>query len=238
MAAARKVNFRFGDIVQLESAADSELYYRVQLVGVLPGLTLLVTAPDIRGQLVPLNEGDAFSIRIFNGDDALAFTSHVVRCCREPYPYVHLAYPQRIEWVQARNARRARLKLPAQISVVARRADQDDVFSLDDMFGKQLPGTIRDLSTAGAQIETGGEVGEVGTRLIVMTSLSFDRVPGRTVLLPAEVRNVKRLVADDGSQLHCYGVQFLDLPAEADLALSAFVYRHLAAQLLQDPAQA
>ena len=237
MAVAKKVNFRFGDIVQLESAANMDLRYRVQLVGVLPGLTLLVTAPDVRGQHVPLAEGEGFGVRIFNGDDALAFPSHIVRCCREPYPYVHLAYPQRIEWVQARNARRARLKLPAQLSV-ASRPDKDDVFSLDERLGVQVPATIRDLSTAGAQIETATDFGEPGTRLMVVTALSFDRIPGRTVLLPAEVRNVKRMVEADGSVLHCYGVQFMELPAEADLALSAFVYRHLASQLLQEPSEA
>ncbi len=65
--------------------------------------------------------------------------------------------------------------------------------------------------------------------------LTFDRVSGRSVVLPAEIRNVRELMSDDGSVLHYYGLQFIDLAVEADLALSAFVYRHLASQLLSDP---
>jgi c-di-GMP-binding flagellar brake protein YcgR len=129
MATARKVNFRFGDVVQLEESSGHKASYRVQLVGVLPGLSLLVTAPDVRGAHVPLADGQIFEVRIFNGDDALAFSSMVIRSCQEPYPYVHLSYPERIEHVLVRNARRTRLKLPAQVNPL-RTTRSDDPLSL------------------------------------------------------------------------------------------------------------
>lgn len=237
MVAGKKVNFRFGDIVQLEDTSRPGQHYRVQVVGVLPGLSLLVTAPEVRGQLVPLDDGNRFNVRIFDGDDALAFPSRLIRYCREPYAYLHLQYPERIDWVQARNARRARLKLSAQVRVT-RSGAPDDPFALEQEIGPQQAAVIRDISTAGAQLETAAELGDVGTRLAIMTTLAFDRMAGRSVVLPAEIRNVKRMVGDDGGVLHYFGVQFIDLPVEADLALSAFVYRHLASQLLPDAASA
>lgn len=235
MTVAKRVNFRFGDVVQLEATSGAKQSYRVQLVGVLPGLSLLVTAPDIRGQHVALAVGEPFTVRIFDGDDALSFPSQVLRCCHEPYAYLHLVYPQQIERVQVRNARRARLKLKAQINVLSGHAN-DYLLSARETIGPALPVTIRDISTAGVMVESPDDLGVVGTRVILTTTLAFDRIDGRKVMLPAEIRNGNRLVADDGDVSFHYGMQWLDLPAEADLALSAFVYRQLAAQLLQDPA--
>ena len=235
MAIVKAVNFRFGDIVQLEAIGASDVRYRVQLVGVLPGLSLMVTAPDIRGQHIPLNEGAAFTVRIFNGDDALAFDTTVVRYCREPYPYLHLAYPEKMERAQARNARRTRLKLPAQVHLVS--GDRTGVPG-NDRVGPPRLALIRDLSTAGAQLETESDLGPVDAKIVITVTLAFDRIAGRPVVLPAKVRNVKQLVAENGVATRYYGVQFVELPPEADLALSAFVYRHLAAQLLQEPVEA
>lgn len=235
MGAAKRVSFRFGDVVQLEPKADGRTGYRVQLVGVLPGLSLLVTAPDVRGQPVALADGEAFDVRVFNGDDALAFTSTVLRSCREPYPYVHLTYPEKIEQVQVRNARRARLQLAAQITLLRDGID-DQLFPAIERVGPVRQGTIRDISTAGAQLEAPVALGPVGTHMIITTQLAFDRVSGRNVVLPAEIRNVREIPDDQGVISFHYGVQFIELTPEADLALSAFVYRHLAAQLLGESA--
>jgi len=150
----------------------------------------------------------------------MAFRAGVTRVCRQPFHYLHLTYPQAIETALARNARRTRLNLPAQVVPASGE-------------GAAALVIIENISIEGAQLESSTELGAVGTSIQLVASLQLDRIGERTVTLPAEIRNSKQQEGEDGKLVFHYGVQFVSPPLESDLALAAFVYRELAAGVFQ-----
>lgn len=226
MANDTGLNFRFGDIALLEAGPETAQRHRVVLLGGLPGKSLLVTAPEAWGVAIPFEAGASFEVRVFSGDAAQTFCASVLQACSTPYAYLHLSYPDRVERQQARNAPRVVLGLQAAVQPEAD-------FELPG--GQGTPAIIRDLSTSGAKLESSRLPGAVGDKLLVLTSFSFESGASHPVVLPAEVRYVRLITADDGSPLHEFGVRFFDLPLAAEHALAAFVYRHLISLLLRDP---
>jgi hypothetical protein len=210
MAALPLAKLRFGNIVQLEATQGTRTRCRTQLLGALPGHSVMVTAPD--PGIHAFAEGDSLVVRIFTGEEALAFRAGVTRVCRQPFPYLHLTYPQAFEKALARNARRARLSLSARATAG----------------GPPVDVLIHNLSIEGAQVEAGEELGPVGTRIELSASLQLDRIGERPVTLPADIRNLRRHESD-GKAVFRYGLQFVDPPLESELALAAFVYRELVA---------
>lgn len=227
MANDTSLNFRFGDIALLESGPEASQRYRVVVLGGLPGKSLLVTTPEPGEATVPLDVGTSLEIRVLNGDVAQSFRASVLQICSEPYAYLHLSFPDRVERQPARNAPRVVLGLPAAVQ-------PESDFELPGDQGS--PATIRDLSTTGAKLESGRSPGSVGAKLLVLTTFTFERGPSHPVVLPAEVRYVRPFTADDGSTCYAFGVRFFDLPVAAEHALAAFVYRHLISRLLREPA--
>lgn len=217
MAALLHASLKFGDIVQLESAVGGRKRYRAQLLGLLPGVTVMVTTPEVDGHPIPVTEGQSFVVRIFTGDEALAFRAGVARSCRHPLHYLHLTYPAAVEKALVRNTRRAKLRLPAQAQLAT---------------GESVPVMIDDLSIDGAQLESGRELGAVGERLTITAVLPLDRIGERGVTLPAELKNMKTHPGEDGATLYRYGTRFAEVPVDSDLALTAFVYMQINAQLL------
>lgn len=218
MTALPLTKLRFGNIVQLEATQGTRPRCRAQLVGALPGHSVMVTAPDVR--IHSFGEGDSVIVRIFTGDEALAFRAGVTRVCRQPFHYLHLTYPQAIETALARNARRTRLNLPAQILPAAGA-------------GSPCLAIIENISIEGAQIESAAELGAVGAQIQLVATLQLDRIGERTVTLPAEIKNQRQHEGEDGKAVFRYGLQFVSPSLESDLALAAFVYRELAAAVLQ-----
>lgn len=227
MAIDTSLNFRFGDIALLDYGPDAWQRHRVVLLGGLPGKSLLVTAPQAGGAMIPVDVGATVEARVLNGDAAQTFRASVLLVCREPYDYLHLSYPERVEPQQARSVPRVALGLVATVK-------PETDFELPGDRGS--PAVIRDLSTSGAKLESSRVPGEVGAKLLVLTSFTFEGGANHPVVLPAEVRYVRPFAAEDGGMNYAFGVRFFDLPLAAEHALAAFVYRHLISRLLREPA--
>jgi c-di-GMP-binding flagellar brake protein YcgR len=223
MASLSLANLRFGDVAQLEPALGGRVRHRVQLLGALSGVSLMVTAPENRGQTT-LMEGESCIVRIFTGDEALAFRAGVTRVCRQPFPYLHLTWPTEVEKALVRNARRARLQLPARVRGTG-----------ETTAGEPVPVVVEDLSTEGAQIESSAELGALGSKIDLLATLNLDRIGERDLSLPAELMNMKQHDDEEGRTVYRYGLRFVDLPTEADLALTAYFYKQLTQQLLNEP---
>ena len=188
----------------------------VRLIGLVPGNSLLVTAPEVAGQPLALAEGAQVSARVFAGEDVLAFNSTVQRVCYLPYPYVHLGYPDAMEATPMRHARRARVHLSGTAES-------------DAAPGREQPVTVHDISNLGAMVWCNVPLGAVGDSVALRLPLEPDPLGAHFAEVLCEIRNVH----EDQQSAHRrwgYGVEFSTMSSETALALRTLVMRELARQ--------
>jgi hypothetical protein len=123
-----------------------------------------------------------------------------------PLAYAMLGYPTELEARQVRAAQRVRVELPA--SVVP--AGED----------RRIAVTVRDLSTAGALLESDEPPGTQGGELVLYLQAMFEGEPIE-VVLPALVTRLGRTGADTALT----GVLFQDVLRGDRLALHYLVHR-------------
>jgi c-di-GMP-binding flagellar brake protein YcgR len=119
---------------------------------------------------------------------ACGFDSKVLEGQGAAQPYLHLAWPEKVEIIQMRRYERIDVACPCVINLAS---------------GDLLHGAVRDLSAGGCRMEA-----KVGLRVDERFLLTFSLPDGRRVEdVPTQVRNARRL-----EHQALYGCQFLDLP--------------------------
>ena len=182
----------------------------VRLIGYVNDLSLLVTMPDTRTWSGMPIEGDVFSVRAFSGRHAYGFSTIVDKRAVSPFEYLHLRFPRHITMRQIRNAERIATTLHARIIEEA----------------NSVPAMVTNLSASGAEMRVAGPARNVADAMEVELMLEIHAV--RTpVCVNAVIRSLNE-VADAGEFV--YGVQFVDIDAQASIFLKSFVYQHLVEQ--------
>lgn len=204
--------------VQLERLSEGTRH-TCRLIGYLRGRSLLVTMPtESDGVEVPYYfVNDEVTLRYFSGREVHGFTTWVRKVCKDPFSYLHLAFPTRVERVRVREEPRTRCSLPVKVMCPE---------------GEPGEGRIVDLSPTGAQLECDALSVEVGTHLKLAFSVTF---AGHDVAfeLDAEVRNRKNGGADDdGAPGYRIGVMFPDLGEQDRLRLTGYVYEAIVSHRL------
>lgn len=197
---------------------DNHAQYYVRVIGLVPERSLLVTTPEVGGGPMPVGAGRAVLARLYAGDEARGFTATVLRACTQPYAYLHLSYPAKIEPMTERQASRVRSALA--VTVRARANDGAE---------RDTPAVVRDISITGAQVLAGGPVGRAGDRILIRARLPLDGVGDQPVDLPALIRNAQEETQGAGSlwRFRC-GVEFEPLDTQATLVLRAYLYERFA----------
>lgn len=205
------LNLRPGETLQVQFVDDeSRMQHYVKVVGYLPDRSVLVTAPVKGGKVLLAREGRAAIVRTFSGQHAQGFTSTVLKQCTQPFDYLHLGYPNKIEQVKVRESSRVR----SAIAVGVRGAT-----------GAEVPAVIRDLSTTGAQLLAADAVGQVGELITIRARLALETVGDQAIDLPARIRNMQPEAEVPGSLWHFrYGVEFEPQDLQARLVLRAYLY--------------
>ena len=203
-----------GDALQLQPMLEGQTErYAVQVIGVMKGKSVLVTAPLVEGKLIFVREAQPFLIRAFSGLNVYAFKSRVLKAQHTPFPYLHLAYPDTIKVIRIRKAMRAPVQLIVAIS--------------DKEGGRSLgAGRIVDLSVGGARIRVGKDLNLSLERLF----LSFKVALGdyeEYVTTQAVVRSVQEEDDEQGRPVRVAGVQFDALMPQHRMAIMNLVYQHL-----------
>lgn len=205
-----------GDAFSVETVNPAKRY-PVRLIGFLAGESLVVKNPCVQGKTILLPEGRPLRVRLMADNIACGFQTRVLRNCRLPYLYAHLAYPQAIKSVAVRQASRVELRLPVQL------AEREPGALPGDWPKKAL---IIDMSSGGARLHCRQPVAAVGSEL----SLRF-RVVVDSVSCEESVRAVVRNIAEVGetpeNAAYQYGVQFLDVSDEDRVRISGYVYEQM-----------
>lgn len=205
------LNLRPGETIQVQFVDDeTRAQHYVKVIGYLPDRSLLVTTPTKGGKVLLAREGRAAVVRTFSGQHAQGFTSAVLKQCNQPFDYLHLAYPQKIEQVKVRESARVRSAIAVGLRTAA---------------GADVPAVIRDLSTSGAQVLAADAVGAVGDVITIRARLSLETVGDQAIDLPARIRNAQEEADVPGSLWrHRYGVEFEPQDLQSRLVLRAYLY--------------
>ena len=184
------------------------------LIGYRKGRSVIVSMPiDSAGNEVPyyfLN--DEVTLRYFSGREIHGFNTVVSKVCKDPFSYLHLAFPKQVERVRVRDEPRTACMLPASVLLEGR---------------EPAEGRIVDLSATGAQLEFPGMPCAVGDKMTLSLSFEF---AGHDVAFEcaAEIRNLKTAAEDeDGNPVQRLGVAFVELSEQDQLRITAFVYETL-----------
>ncbi|MFZ4539590.1 flagellar brake protein [Propionivibrio sp.] len=201
-----------GDPLQIQTQVEqSESRYYVKLIGYLKGKSVLVTAPQLEGNLCYIKEGQAFVVRFFSGKNAYAFTSSVTRVANVPYPHLHLSYPSQVRGLVVRSGDRVNARIICSVSIP------------EDTKTVAVPGLITNISVGGALLSSRKKLGDKNDQLVIKFRV-FIRDIEFFITIDATICSV--LHDDVGEILH--GLRFAGLPNDMAIALTAYVYQKLA----------
>ena len=214
MLAFEAVKLMPGDTLQLQPLLEGQTErFSVHVIGVMKPKSLLVTAPMVDGKLIFVRDGQTYLVRAFSGLNVCAFKARILKSQLQPFPYLHLSYPDSVQAMRIRKAMRA----PASIIVAVH--DSED--------GRQsAAGKIVDISVGGARMLSPSKVGEKDQTLW----LSFKVMLGdmeEYVKTPAVIRAVGEEDDEQGKRMKVFGLQFGDLPQSQRLIIMNMVYQHL-----------
>jgi hypothetical protein len=185
--------------------------FELQFLGILDDKGVLVEPTSVQSLKLGLRGDELLRVRGFTGRHDFSFSAKVMRVFDftfrdPPLAYAMLGYPTELEARQVRAAQRVRVELPA--SVVP--AGED----------RRIAVTVRDLSTAGALLESDEPPGTQGGELVLYLQAMFEGEPIE-VVLPALVTRLGRTGADTALT----GVLFQDVLRGDRLALHYLVHR-------------
>lgn len=188
--------------------------YGVKVIGYLPGHSLIVTAPEHKGKILLIREGQRYAVRMLLGESVCGYMASVLRSCSQPYPYLHLSYPKDIERIVVRNAPREPIDVPA----VARNTKdpQDDIC--------RYPVKLLDLSSTGACLASFTAFAEIGDTIELQMHLSvYDLEEDISIVANVRNREVQAPQGGRADSSYRYGVQFCPMESLQKLLIYSFV---------------
>jgi len=214
-----EMSAKVGDLLLLQvKAAYGDERCKVRLMGFVVGKTVITEAPRGVGNNVNVREEQAIIVRSFSGKLAYGFSTHAVKVCSTPLPYLHLAYPEFVHKVPVRESTRVTFSI---IGTASKLEDETDTESFSVL--------IVDISTTGAAFMAPGSVADRDSALRIAFRVKIQDIE----VMPA-VECIVRSCApvESGSNgKHRFGVQFRNLKTQDLLALQGMVYQKMLEQV-------
>jgi c-di-GMP-binding flagellar brake protein YcgR len=202
-----------GDTLQLQPLLEGQTErFSVSVIGVMKPKSVLVTAPMVDGKLIFVRDGQTYLVRAFSGLNVCAFKARILKSQLQPFPYLHLSYPDSVQAMRIRKAMRA------PVSIIVAVHDSED--------GRQSgAGKIIDLSVGGARMYSPMKIGVKDQSIW----LSFKVMLGdmeEYVKTPAVIRAVGEEDDEQGKRMNVFGLQFGELAQSQRLIIMNLVYQH------------
>ena len=212
------LKLQVGEQLQLQTRDGSDdRRMQVQLIGYVPGASLLVTTPKVGGKVMIMREGQPFVVRMMIGNRIVGFATTIIRSCARPFPYLHLSYPDEMEQITVRNSQRVRIRLFASLKNS----------NPDFQFEKPHPAAVIDLSTSGALVISGEQLGDLGDKVTLNCAVKVGSVE-KLLSLPATIRNVHVEPSDEhGEESYHHGLEFKLGGQQDTFALHGYVYEQI-----------
>lgn len=208
-----------GDALQLQPLLEGQAErWTVRVIGHIKPKSLLVSAPMVDGKLIFVKDGQTYLVRAFSGLNVCAFKARVLKSQLQPFPYLHLAWPESVQAMRIRKAMRA----PAGIIVAVHDSEE----------GRQVgAGKIVDISVGGAKVLAPSQLGRKEQTLWLSFKVKLGDME-EYVKTPAIIRTVGEEADEQGKTMKAYGVQFGELNQSQRLIIMNLVYQYV----LKEPA--
>lgn len=203
-----------GDALQLQPLLEGQVErFTVHVIGVMRRRSVLVTAPEVDGKLIFIRDGQTYLVRAFSGLNVCAFKARVLKSQLQPFPYLHLAYPDSVQAMRIRKAMRA----PANIIVAVHESEE----------GRQTgAGKLVDISVGGAKLLSPMALGRKDQTVWLSFKVRLGDME-EYVKTPAILRSTGEEADEQGKPMKSYGIQFGDLNQSQRLIIMNLVYQHL-----------
>lgn len=205
------LDVKMGQTVQvLPKAATKKEFFDVVLIGVIPGESLILGAPET-GIFPKIEEGSQLVFRIMMADGIALFSTVVLYISDMPLFMVYVDYPRDLKFKQVRKASRVSVSLP--------------VLGSNQTTGVQsgVAGRIIDISTAGAGIECYEHLGSIGDEIIMKGKFEVNSIQ-RLLSVKAVIRARKRVASDS----FIYGLEFSGGDEDDLLVLFGYIFNAMA----------
>lgn len=209
-----ELKLTYGYPLQLQTAtlAGQPERFSCRLIGCLPSRSILLSIPKQAGKLVRFRTGQKIIVRFMIDNGVGIFAAIVESQSLEPYPILHLSYPEGVTFKGIRNATRVAVKEETQ---AINTSSEDKLKS---------SGYIVDMSVSGARIELYDEIAEIGDALELRARVKICDIT-KELLLKGVVRS--RVDPSDNlgdGVLVSYGIEFTDHSDEQKLVIYAYVF--------------
>lgn len=194
----------------LEDGGKERSLFRVEFIGVIPGISFIVSQPQRDNRLVPMCAGQSVAVTMFISRFVHAFPAQVLCANKLPAPHLHLSYPDTFKTSVLRSAKRVNL----QFGILALLRMGEDL---------SIPVSIIELSNQGLALLSEYPLGDPGTEIRLSFSVSAGD-SSQTIRASGIIRGGRQIKAQ---RVFRYGVELTDLSAEHQIAIQAFIYEHL-----------
>jgi c-di-GMP-binding flagellar brake protein YcgR len=208
----------YGYPLQLQStnSAGQPERFSCRLIGCLPGRSILLSVPKVAGKLVRFRPGQKIVARLMVDNGIGIFTCTVDAQTADPYPILHIGYPDNVGFKGIRGATRVAIDQQVEITNITKQ-DTNVVY-----------GHLVDISVTGARIELNTDVGELGDRLQLSVTVDIAGIVRHLVvdaIIRSHVENNPQATTSIGSI--AYGVEFVEKDEDKRLLLYAYVYAQI-----------
>lgn len=204
------VRWHVGESFFLQVHDNATIRYTVKLIGFVKNKSILVTAPVIDGKGALIRDGQTFIVRAFPGKKAYAFTASALKSVFSPHPYLHLSYPKVVRCSVIRQGARASVKIIASVTVG--KPEQTAAATLSDLSMGGTSGIIK---------KPLGQKNDCGVIKFKVTAAGNDEFLSLNFIL-------RSITPTENMDEYRHGFEFVDVPTQSKLILSAFVHQTLA----------
>ncbi len=203
-----------GDALQLQPMLEGQVErFTVHVIGVMKPRSVLVTAPMVEGKLIFVRDGQTYLVRAFSGLNVCAFKARVLKSQLQPFPYLHLSYPESVQAMRIRKTMRA----PANIIVAVQDGDE----------GRQIgAGRMVDISVGGATMYSPMRLGRKGDALWLSFKVKLGDMEEYVKTLVV-IRSEGMEDDEQGKPMKIFGIQFTELEQSQRLIIMNLVYQHI-----------
>ena len=204
--------------MQTAAVAGQAERFSCRLIGCLPGRSILLSVPKQAGKLVKFRVGQKIVVRLMIDNGIGIFAGIVESQTQDPYPILHLSYPDAVTFKGIRGATRVAVREKIEVTNI----------SMESKI--KASGFIADMSISGTRIELGDDIAEIGDMLELRAQVNIRDVR-RDLILNGVIRS--RVDPTDNlgeGVLVSYGLEFVSQPDEHRLVMFAYVFNQMVLQ--------
>ena len=209
----------YGYPLQLQTSnnAGQPERFSCRLIGCLPGRSILLSVPKLAGKLVRFRTGQKVVARLMVDNGIGIFASVVETQTADPYPILHINYPDNVSFKGIRGATRVAIDRPVEVA------------NLTIISDKISAASVVDVSVTGARIEAMSAFGDIGNKIQITMSVGVANIV-RELTLEAIIRSRGDVDAKAPNGAIAYGVEFIEPEEDKQLLLYAYVYAQIGSE--------